>query len=99
MSNMTEDIFTITSLVSWLEKQPSKITYNYNDTEGCLIYQYLSDCGVKVRCVGTMVWQDLDGDFHGLPEVFNYISKGNGWMRPLELRTYGEALEYAKRIP
>jgi hypothetical protein len=40
------DIYTLGSMIAWLEKQPARTEYCYADSRTCLIAQYLEDHGV-----------------------------------------------------
>lgn len=40
------DVFSLESLIAWLEKQPAGRAYNFSNCEGeCLLGQYMADIG------------------------------------------------------
>lgn len=91
------DVFSLESLIAWLEKQPARTVYCYMDNDGCLLSQYFRAAGFdKVHVGGETVF--LDGYDHGnesLPDSFADLAVG----RP---RTFGAALnrarEFAERL-
>ena len=42
------DVFSLRSLVAWLETQPSETEYHYLPIDGCLIDQWCNAVGIKM---------------------------------------------------
>jgi hypothetical protein len=89
-----QDVFSLESLIAWLETKPANGVYNYPDNQGCLMVQYFTAMGYSVAgCGGDYMRFDLDQFAHiPLPENFDPISYGDGE----ETWTYGAALKRAK---
>lgn len=83
------DVFSLESLIAWLEKQPADIKYCYGKTGDCLLARYFYAFGFsKVAVGGTTV--DLDGDLNiVMPAAFQTVPLGHP-------RTFGIALERAR---
>lgn len=82
------DVFSLASLIAWLEKQPATNEYCYMDTGLCLLGRYFTAMGFEnVLVGGTTVDHDGIRDAP-LPEVLQKIAEGFP-------RTFGAALERA----
>jgi hypothetical protein len=87
------DVFSLESLVAWLEKQPASKTYCYVDGGNCLIHQYLAAAGIPV----LVVWSHGDycevgsHDRKSTSDSFWQVSKGYP-------RNFGAALERARAL-
>lgn len=86
------DPLSLTSLIAWLEKQPTAKAYCYQDNGACLLGQYFTAHGLVDVNVGGLTFN------HGrypnrpsipLPETFRAVARGNP-------RTFGAALERAR---
>lgn len=80
------DPFSLESLIAWLEKQPAGATYDYCDSQACLIAQYLKAQGVAEFSITSPM---LSPD----PAIQQFARIANGG-RPID--TFGEALERAR---
>lgn len=84
------------NLIEWLEKKPAEGTYDFIDTRGCLLFQYLKAQGLPIESVGTTCWVDTTIIMHkDLPQSFVTVSSGVGWDDP---RTFGAALDRARAL-
>jgi hypothetical protein len=90
------DLFSLESLIAWLEKQPKCKEYCYADNGVCLIGQYLStSLGCEVL-VGSRDFCRLSpgGEDYGrdeyFPDVFHDIAQGYP-------HTFGAALDRARK--
>jgi hypothetical protein len=87
------DVFSLESLIAWLEKQPAKKTYCYTDNGACLLSQYFRASGYeKAEIGGYNAW--LEGYGQGqtlLPEAFSDLV----YEHP---RTFGAALKRAREF-
>lgn len=82
------DVFSLESLIAWLEKQPAQRTYDYCDAGGCLIGQYLKAKGVEKY-----------GLTPGELKAVGWYSIASGWYdgtRASDTRTFGAALDRAR---
>jgi len=90
------DLFSVKSLVKWLETKPATDTYSYIDGGNCLIAQYLQAKGFSEARVGPKSYCLKVGGSRGqLPTEFHDIALGqfNGfWTR----HSFGDALRRAK---
>ena len=51
------DPFSLERLIAWLEKQPARRRYCYDDTGKCLLAQWFNFCGKQRFCLGNVtVW-------------------------------------------
>lgn len=78
------------ALVTWLEKQPAGGRYSYVCGDRCLMAQYLRAAGFTVCDVNPRSWRDYTTS-HRLPKGWDWVARGSG-------RTYGQALERARRV-
>lgn len=87
------DIFSLASLVSWLETMPADQIYDYRDCGGeCLYGQYATAHGVlweKSGACGRRGSSQERYDFCGL--VYSHIASHRPW-------TFGAALERALAV-
>lgn len=88
---MSQNIFSLKGLISWLETQPPNLAYKYSNNRDCLITQYFRARGVPLgpMGVGSINWEDADRLQHDLPDHFDDVAI---WGAP----TYGGALKRAK---
>lgn len=88
--NWKQDIFTVKSLINWLEQQRLETTYIYSSGMDCLLCRYFRAMGLDVECVYPTQYS-VGGRMYPLPDILNSISlKGSG--------TYGRALAVAKYV-
>jgi hypothetical protein len=87
------DIYALSTLIAWLEKQPKEATYNFHDCNGkCLIGQYMSAHGIR----------HIFGD--GQYSIFHHLggdSEQTGWGPEIagpDPQTFGAALLRAKAL-
>ena len=85
------DPFELSTLIAWLEKQPTEKTYCFMDNGGCLLAQYFTEQGFKeVSMGGTHIVHGPNrGDYQDLPPHMSSIAVGNP-------RTFGAALKRAR---
>jgi hypothetical protein len=85
------DVFSIESLVSWLEKQPANKAYCYYDHDGCLLHKYFSAVGLNPVWIGGLTFQtkDFPNVYQPIPEFMQDISAE-------EPHTFGGALARAR---
>lgn len=88
---MSQNIFSLEGLISWLETKPPETTYCYTDIGGCLVYQYFHARGIPICSMGALDWSDTTGGQHLLPPGLNAVAVGNP-------RTYGGALQRAREM-
>lgn len=88
---------TVTSLVSWLEKQPGDSTYNYANSINCMLCQYFRAMDVTFDsvCGSSFSFGEQKTD---LPEHFDEIARGGEYVREQGGWTFGEALKRAKEF-
>ena len=87
----------LNDLISWLEAQPSDETYDYTNSENCLLCRFLKSRGLSDPVVNSTHWYAYsDGPGVQLPPDFDQIARGYmfGWRYEL---TYGDALRRAKK--
>lgn len=84
------DVFSLESLITWLEKQPAKATYCYLDNGGCMLHQYFAAAGVDAPWVGGINYKDSANKSHTLSYEFVKIS----FKDP---HTFGAALDRARK--
>ncbi len=90
-----QDIYELSSLIAWLEKQPADREYCYQDNGACLLGQYFKEMTGKSVLVGSVtinIWDDTVGMFERqiqLSLAFARISSE----RP---HTFGAALDRAR---
>ncbi len=82
------DVFSLGSLIAWLEKMPATRRYCYNDCGRCLHAQYFAAAGKLVEGLGN-VTVTFDGVVHPISDTFHEIAVGSPW-------TFGAALDRAK---
>jgi hypothetical protein len=69
------DVFSLESLIAWLEKQPADGVYCYLDNGGCLLHKYFTAMGVaKLDWVGGYNLHLNAGTAIPLTEAFEDIS-------------------------
>lgn len=86
--DQTENVFSATSLLGWLETQPPEVTYDYCDCGGgCLLDTYLDHCGIPVGD------DDLGGkNYYRLANIMLNEQGNIDWLVACEFpRTYGAA--------
>jgi hypothetical protein len=83
------DVFSVESLVAWLEKQQPTAEYDFWCLK-CLLGRYFTDAGFDLRMIGTGSFTLSNGEQIQLPPNFNHISL-------VEPHTYGAALERARK--
>lgn len=95
----------LSHLISWLEKQFPDDGYDYDKRESCLLAQYFRDVTKARRVRVNYDYIALDGEIFSIPEVFDDVSRGRGVPRyesvdkeGSTMRTFGDALEYAKEL-
>lgn len=96
MSDRWNNIFSLDSLVHWLERKPADEGYSYINGRACMCYQYFSYMGLDVDRVSAMFYFLKSDPNHPnmYPGSFNKISLGidsvyGPW-------TFGEALKRAR---
>jgi hypothetical protein len=87
------DVFSLESLIAWLEKQPASQAYDYDCNGHCMLAQYFTAKGFENVLMGSYNFDYGPGweHSHSLPEVFNDIAVS------LEGRTFGAALDRARK--
>ena len=86
-------VLSLDGLIEWLEKQPKKTTYQYENPRDCLLCRYLRDNGVNATIVSPTSYFK-DGKFIPFPDArLNTASRQRGG--PL---TYEAALIRAKAL-
>jgi hypothetical protein len=84
------DIFSLPSLISWLETKPPGEEYNYLSNDNCMLAQYFRAIGFPhARCGGDYVTLHETGKQTDLPDHLRDVAKGSP-------RTFGWALAYAR---
>lgn len=94
-----EDIFSLRSLIGWLEKQPPETTYDFSNRTTCVLAQYFRANGSPdAWCAASHV--RLNG--FDSPKSFFYGGQ-KGWNSPFHRisyegeHTFGAALKRARR--
>jgi hypothetical protein len=85
------DIFSLDSLIAWLEKQPAEREYDYVDGRVCMMNQYLSAHGIRVAGVAADYYRAEPLSYVRVPLPHSFID--------IALRgpaTFGAALARAK---
>lgn len=82
------DPFTIVNLIAWLERQPARKDYCFQDNGGCLLFHYFKSCGFTGVCVGGLT-ATLDGRHVSLTDEFLEVAR-------TEPHTFGAALARAR---
>lgn len=95
------DLFSVRSLVKWLETKPASDRYSYCDGSHCLIAQYLKASGYPMARVGSSSYNlDARGfsPSEKLPQDFHDIAMGGSFMSysSQNNHTFGAALRRAK---
>lgn len=85
------DVFSLESLIAWLEHQPAKAAYCYESNGHCLLAKYFTAMGLEKVMVGSCTVDYGRNINKDLPDHFNEIS----WEFP---RTFGAALERARGL-
>ena len=80
------DVFTLDSLISWLETQPPEGSYDWLDVNGCLVCLYLQACGYERPSAHPGLTQSSIRDWG--PRGYYKIARNRPW-------TFGAALERA----
>lgn len=92
----TPDIWSLPTLIEWLEKQLSKATYCFTHSDLCLIAQYLKAQGWPEPLVDPYFVDDnKTGERVKLPPGWNNIAYGNAWGEKHPGHTFGGALKRA----
>jgi hypothetical protein len=86
------DPFALGTLIAWLEKQPASETYCYENTGGCLMHKYFTDCGLKDVSVGGTCFSH-SMNFRKIDVDMSYEFSDVAASRP---HTFGAALERAR---
>lgn len=83
------DVFSLESLIAWLEKQPAKVSYKYNCNGHCMLAQYFACAGFKnvhmwthgfwhgdFKCPGNLGQEEAiaSGRITRFPEAFNEVA-------------------------
>lgn len=83
------DVFSLESLIAWLEKQPGDNVYCYDDAGHCLHAQYFTAKRLNWSSLGN-VCVLIDGGYRDLPASFQMTAQ----QRP---HTFGAALDRARK--
>lgn len=83
------DVFSLESLIAWLETRPADKEYCFMSNDGCMLAQYYLAIGFKKVDIGGMSIT-LDGHWQNMPDDFADIPAD--WPR-----TYGGALARARK--
>lgn len=81
------DVFSLESLIAWLEKQPAAEHYAAGDLDNCLLGQFGRAMGGDARDVSCEL---------GCTTLFADIAFPLGWNR--ETNTFGAALDRARSV-
>ena len=97
----TADLFTLGSLITWLETKDPTQTYCYRESGHCLISQYFREKGWQRFHCGPRRghWYDVkigDRGHMELPKHFDMIASGHETMVRGRETTFGAALERAR---
>jgi hypothetical protein len=88
------DVFSLESLISWLEKRPADKAYDYTDCRGCLLAQYFTAMGYECVEVAPMMFDHkISGN-----KIFQHFSDQFETVALCEDRTFGAALKLARRL-
>jgi len=90
---MSQNIFSLEGLISWLETQPPEARYAYHNPRECLMYEYLKERGVPLHSTAGDYWRDKEQKAHHV--IPAEINKGIVAMLPF---TYGAALQRAREL-
>lgn len=88
---MSQNIFSLEGLISWLEPKPPGDHYKYTNGQRCLIHDYFETRGLSVSALGPRDWTDGEGEGHNLPRLLNKVAVKYP-------RTYGAALQRAREM-
>jgi len=89
---MSQNIFSLEGLISWLEKQDPKEPYPHCSSDDCLLHRYFTARGLplaKKYAVDSYHWQDKSGKAHEYPKELDYVAVPSP-------ETYGAALQRAR---
>ena len=92
---MSQNIFSLEGLISWLETQPPETEFLYCNTSDCLNARYLRARGIELasyNAMGATHFTTADGKDHDLPEELDLVANDCG------PQTYGAALRYAREL-
>jgi len=81
---------TVESLIWWLEQQPAKSRYIYEDRDNCLLCQYYKAHGIDAGSMSASNYW-VDRQEYQLPEHFNDVAIAGR-------KTFGAALQRARVI-
>ena len=70
------DVFSLESLIAWLEKQPTDGRYCYINNGRCLLSQYFRAMGFQRVRMLPWKFDHSDGEAR-LPEIFDQIAQGH----------------------
>lgn len=93
------DVFSLESLIAWLQKQPWNGKYEYSNCRECLLTQYFLAMGYQNVEIDDLSLRH-DGGKIALPSLFNAIAldKSEIFHRPGDYRwTFGAALDRARK--
>jgi len=85
------DVFSLDSLIAWLETMPADRVYCYDDSGKCLHAQYFAALGSPAEHLGnvTVIFSGNPETFY-IPEAFREIAITSPW-------TFGAALARARK--
>jgi len=87
---MSQNIFSLEGLISWLEQQDPEQSYIYIASSRCLVFEYLKERGVPLIGVTSSYWRDTDHKEHwGMTEELGHVAV-------IHPHTYGAALKRAR---
>lgn len=85
---------TLEAFAEWLEKQPPMQEYNFIDSQGCAIFQYLQSSGFKPAGVGGGYWR-TDTEVFPFDE---HLLKMEDAVQTYGERTFGAAARRAREL-
>ncbi len=88
---MSQNIFSLEGLISWLEMQPPETKYDYADPRKCLLLQYFKVRGVQAKGVAMNYWRDHADRKHDFPYEMKQVAENYPW-------TYAAALTCAREL-
>ncbi len=90
------DVFSLESLIAWLETKNPTAKYDYCDPLNCLLCQYFRASGLKVNSVAlNFLWRNGSSRGQPFPEILMHVSSGP---EDAEYWTFGAALKRARAV-
>lgn len=93
-----DNIFSVESLISWLESKDPSEHYVYTCNTGCVLFQYFTEKGMDIGYIDSRNYTLLSAPdvVFTYPYVLNQIAYGDAASHFENRNTFGAALERAR---